>query len=91
MDGAPSQQHHDPSACASCQLSAVTQPLFSHLPLPTQLPQNRLPCQAGRGAPPLTVLAVVAVITWGAGADVAAGADVVACLPVLAAPVLAGR
>lgn len=38
-----------------------------------------------------TILAVVAVITRRAGADVAARPDVVACLPVLATPVLAGR
>lgn len=38
-----------------------------------------------------SILAVVAVITRGAGADIAARADVVARLPVLATPILAGR
>lgn len=38
-----------------------------------------------------TILAIAAIITRGAGADVAARADVVARLPVLATSVLAGR
>lgn len=47
--------------------------------------------EAGAGHAGSTILAVVAIITRGAGADVAARADVVASLSVLATPVLAGR